>query len=219
MSTLAFFVAVGGVGYAAATINSADVVDNSLRSADLKDDKAVKTADIVDGSLTGADVLDGSLSGGDIGGSVAEADAVDGYSVRKVFETRTTGINADFLTPADGGGLQLQFACGTGPDATIFALTDESNAVIQEGTVTGDNTTAEHSDDNFGPGGSDLFTFEADDRDQVTFTYADQNGDATGASGSTVVTGALTPYELPAGGVGNNNIRCLLVGTLWIDEQ
>lgn len=147
------------------------------------------------------------------------ADAVDGYSVRKVFETRTPGLNANVLDPADGGGLTLQFACGAGPDATIQAFTDESSAVIHEGTVTGDNTTVENSDDDFGPNASDLFTFEADDRDQVTFTYADQNNDPTALSGSTVVTGVLTPYELPAGGVGNNNIRCPLVGTLWIDEQ
>lgn len=185
---------------------------------DLRDDKAVKGVDVVDETLTGADLLDGSLSGGDIGGSVAAADAVDGYSVQKVVETRQTGFNQNFLDASEGGGLTLQFSCSAGPDAAIFAFTEESNAVIQEGTVTGTDTTVTNSDTNFGPGGSDLFTFQADDQDQVAFTYADPNGDPTGLAGNTVVNGLLTPYELPAGGLGNSNIRCLLVGTLWISE-
>jgi len=218
MATLAFFVAVGGVGWAAATIDSGDVVNDSLKSVDLRDDKGVKSPDVTDESLTGADILDQSLTGGEIAGSVPAADAVGGYSVKKVVETRQTGFNQNFLDPSEGGGLTLQFACGEGPDATIIAFTDESNAVIQEGTVTGDNTTVTNSNANFGPGGSDLFTFEADDQDLVGFTYADSNGDPTGLAGNTVVNGLLTPYELPAGGLGNNNIRCLLVGTLWISE-
>ena len=61
MSTLAFFVAVGGVGWAAATVNSGDVVNNSLKSKDLKDDKAVKSADVPLNALTGEDIDEETL--------------------------------------------------------------------------------------------------------------------------------------------------------------
>lgn len=61
IATVALFVALGGVGYAAATINSRDVIDNSLKSVDLKDGKAVKGVDVTDGSLTGADIDQSTL--------------------------------------------------------------------------------------------------------------------------------------------------------------
>ena len=38
---VAVFIALGGVAWAAATINSKDVINNSLRSIDLKDGKGV----------------------------------------------------------------------------------------------------------------------------------------------------------------------------------
>ena len=42
---LALFIALGGTAWAAATINGKDVVDNSLKSVDLKDGKGVKAAE------------------------------------------------------------------------------------------------------------------------------------------------------------------------------
>ena len=66
VASIALFVALGGVAWAAATINSKDVIDNSLKSVDLKDDKAVGTEDVKDGSLTPADFS------GDLGGDSGE---------------------------------------------------------------------------------------------------------------------------------------------------
>src|SRR4051794_12911296 len=63
VSVIALFVALGGVAYAAGTIGSADVINNSLRSVDLKDGAAVDGVDVVDGSLTGADIHSPSLGG------------------------------------------------------------------------------------------------------------------------------------------------------------
>ena len=55
MATFAVFIALGGVGWAAANINSKDdVKDNSLKSVDLKDGKGVKGADVAPDSLTGS---------------------------------------------------------------------------------------------------------------------------------------------------------------------
>jgi hypothetical protein len=60
---LALTVAMSGAAYAAGTIGSADIIDNSIRSVDLKDGAAVSGVDVVDDSLTGADVNERTLSG------------------------------------------------------------------------------------------------------------------------------------------------------------
>lgn len=51
VASLALFVALGGTGYAVATIDSASVQNNTLRSADLKNNSAVRSRDVVDGTL------------------------------------------------------------------------------------------------------------------------------------------------------------------------
>jgi hypothetical protein len=63
MSTLAIFLTLGtGTAYAThLVVNSSDVVDESLVSADLKNGLAVKSADITNDSVTGADVKEGTL--------------------------------------------------------------------------------------------------------------------------------------------------------------
>jgi len=70
---LALFVALGGTAYAAATIGSAQVIDDSLRSVDLKDNAAVLSRDVVNdtvtgGGLAGADVRNNSLTSTDVAG-------------------------------------------------------------------------------------------------------------------------------------------------------
>ena len=55
-----FLVIAGGTAYAANTIGSSDVIDNSLLSADLKNNQAVRSADVGSEALTGADVADQS---------------------------------------------------------------------------------------------------------------------------------------------------------------
>lgn len=69
ISMIALFVVLGGSAVALKgknTVNSGDVVNNSLKSKDLKDGKAVRTQDVVNGSLGGADVTDDGLTGSDI---------------------------------------------------------------------------------------------------------------------------------------------------------
>ncbi len=65
MATLAVFIALGGAAYAADTVGSEDVIDESLASVDLKNNQ-VRSADVQNESLIGADVNDGSLDGGEI---------------------------------------------------------------------------------------------------------------------------------------------------------
>jgi len=72
---VALFLALGATAWAAATVGSDDVVNNSLKSADLKNNGGVKTADVRNRSLGGADVGNGSLRGGDFGtNSIGGAD-------------------------------------------------------------------------------------------------------------------------------------------------
>ncbi len=61
LALVALFIALGGVAWAAAKIDSGDVKDNSLKSEDLKDGKGVQGADVVPDSLSGAAVDEGSL--------------------------------------------------------------------------------------------------------------------------------------------------------------
>jgi hypothetical protein len=62
-ATAALFVALGGTSYAVVSIDSGDVVDNSLRSADLRD-KTVRSRDIRDRTVRARDVRRNTLGGG-----------------------------------------------------------------------------------------------------------------------------------------------------------
>src|SRR5438477_11548516 len=66
VSTLALVIALGGgAAYAAGTIGSDDVIDNSLRSVDVHDG-TLKGVDVGDGSLSGAQLKDGSVEAKDL---------------------------------------------------------------------------------------------------------------------------------------------------------
>jgi hypothetical protein len=63
ISVIALIVALGGTAYALGkgSVGSRAVADNALRSADLRDGKAVDGADVADDSLTGADIDETSI--------------------------------------------------------------------------------------------------------------------------------------------------------------
>ena len=62
MSCVALFVALGGSSYAALSIRSADVVDNSLRGVDIRN-STLRSVDVADGSLLRTDFRNGELAG------------------------------------------------------------------------------------------------------------------------------------------------------------
>jgi hypothetical protein len=82
MSTLAVFLALGGVSaYAANEWTGDNIVDGSLTGADIFNN-TVSGADITNGSLTGADVFDNTIGGADItNGSLTGADVADTSSL------------------------------------------------------------------------------------------------------------------------------------------
>jgi hypothetical protein len=66
-ATLALvFALAGGAAYAVDKINSHDVANNSLKSVDLKNRKAVRGKDVKSGSLTGRQINESTLAGGSI---------------------------------------------------------------------------------------------------------------------------------------------------------
>ena len=81
-------VLAGGTAYAANTVGSADVIDNSLGSVDLRNNAAVQSADVRNDTLTGADIVEGSL------GTVTDADHLDGRD-SKDFARLSGGVNGD----------------------------------------------------------------------------------------------------------------------------
>jgi hypothetical protein len=64
-SLLALFVALGGTAYAAATIGSDDVIDDSLLSEDIKN-ATIKGVDVAPNTLSSTRVIDGTLLSADV---------------------------------------------------------------------------------------------------------------------------------------------------------
>ena len=106
MSTIAVVATLGtGTAYAAARIGSADVIDNSLRTVDVRDgtltgadiglDK-VGSADVA--GLQGGDVLDGSLRGDDIEDDSINSPDVFGLTGGDITDDSIAGVDIAPLT-------------------------------------------------------------------------------------------------------------------------
>lgn len=102
MATLAMFVALGGGAYALKknSVKSIHVANESLKSADLKNGKAVRSPDVKDDSLKGADIDEASL------GQVPDAATLDGFARGDIIRTDY----ASSLT-CDPGGFVGTIAC------------------------------------------------------------------------------------------------------------
>ena len=89
VALVALFVALGGVSYAVATIDSSDIVNDSIKSRDVKG-----------GTLTKADVKARSLSGRNIGTATIDSRNLKTGAVRSIdirngtIETNDVGANA-----------------------------------------------------------------------------------------------------------------------------
>jgi hypothetical protein len=127
VAVLALIIAVGtGGAYAANTIGSADVIDESLLSQDIKNDTiqkddlgpdsvgtgkikdgVVATSDLAPDAVTGAKVLDNSLGGADIQestlGAVPDADALGGVAAAG-YQRRGIWAIAKSVTEGHGDG-------------------------------------------------------------------------------------------------------------------
>jgi hypothetical protein len=117
VAVLALVVALAGTSYAAATIGSAQIKNNSVKGKDIKDgsltgkdvkDGSLAGPDVADGSLTGADVQDGSLSAADLAprGCPASTVSVLGSCIDRVSNGSQTTFAAA-LAACDARGARL----------------------------------------------------------------------------------------------------------------
>src|SRR4051794_39978866 len=65
VACVALFVAMSGAGYAAATIGSAQIKNNSIQGKDVKN-SSLTGKDVKNSSLTGKDIKNSSLAGRDV---------------------------------------------------------------------------------------------------------------------------------------------------------
>lgn len=203
---LALTVSLSGVAYAAGTIGSADIIDNSIQSVDLKDGAAVKGVDVVDDSLTGADVKESSLKG---------------VAHKLLYDHATYPLDdVTYTTLATVGGFTIEAACtkllsdGYHP-AAIVAVTAPS------GTVDWMLARSEHQTDpqnetgnGVTPGGKLL----ANGRTEIIhliesgpYTFAHGAGTFILRSGGTVVQ--LYLNVVSNFGWGGGGIGCAVKGT------
>lgn len=120
MSTFALFIALGtGTAYAAATIGSAQVINESLTGVDVKngsltgsdvadnrigsaDVASLRSGDVLDSTLRGVDVLDSSLSGADVADGTISSDDVAGLLGDDIADGSISGadLGADSVSGA-----------------------------------------------------------------------------------------------------------------------
>jgi hypothetical protein len=143
-STLALFIALGtGTAYAAATIGSAQVINESLTGADIKngsltgydiadnrigtaDVVGLRSADVLDNTLRGVDVLDNSLSGADIADGTIGSDDV-------------AGLLGDDIVDGSIGGADLSSDSVSGAQLADSSVT---SSTIADGSIAFDDLTA-----------------------------------------------------------------------------
>ena len=148
IACIALFVALGGVGYAAATgsIDGREVKNNSIASKDLKNSSIVG-ADVKTSGLTGSDVKADSLTGSDIAesglgkvpsagqadnaatagtaGSANSAGSVGGLTLRKLNFKAPSGTASTTLF--SDAGLTIKASCiGSTPALTATTSVDDS---------------------------------------------------------------------------------------------
>ena len=143
---LALFLALTAGAMAAATIDSGDVVNGSLKSVDLKNNAGVKGSDVRNNSLRGGDVRNGQLTGAQVADNsirgadtnepalelsqrVAQLGGVTNYvlptPIALAFPNNTYTQSADESNVWIGGGrITFPAACTSPRSATIYLLAD-----------------------------------------------------------------------------------------------
>ena len=127
-----FIVLGGGTAYAVDTVGSEDVIDNSLRSADLKNNQAVRSLDVVDESLTGVDLAAGAVGFGELdpnafaAGDIAEQTGQYGIAPNAV---QGSEISDNSLTGSDVSETSL--------DASSFT---RGRSAFDDGCATSDTS-------------------------------------------------------------------------------
>jgi hypothetical protein len=122
IAMVALFVALGGVSYAAATINGASLVNKSVAGKKLKD-KTVTGGKVKSDSLTGTQVKESTL------GKVPSAASADQAASATTAASATNAENAQNAVNAQNAA--------TAANATAIGDDTVSSAKVQDGSLTG----------------------------------------------------------------------------------
>jgi hypothetical protein len=174
MSSLALVVAIGGAGYAAATIGTAQLKKNAVTSPKVKKD-----------TLTGKDVNESKLAKVPAAATADNAAKVDGMSAARV--TYQSGSNSPEVV-FTGGGLTITVACDTLLDDLTVTASTASPAWIYSYLVDTDSdaVVAEDLENRAFDSTYNLLASATPDQEDpgvVTFVYTAADG--------TMVTGDL----------------------------
>jgi hypothetical protein len=97
MSTIAVVLALGGGAYAASKTTSKQIKNNTIKSVDQKDRKAVQGVDVVPDSITGGEILESSLA------QVPSAAAANNAVTADHADTADDAEDADSASSANNG--------------------------------------------------------------------------------------------------------------------
>ena len=114
LGLVAIYIALGGVGWAAATIGSGDIETNAVRSKHIKAGQ-VKSPDILDGTVGSADVASNGLDGS----------VIDESSLGQVPSAASADTAANGIDDVDGG-----ITGNTGQNVLLFSLAEGSISVF-----------------------------------------------------------------------------------------
>ena len=153
VSLVALFAAITGAAAAlpgSQTVNSGDIKNETVKSIDLKDGKAVASTDVIDESLLGVDVKDGEIASADVADdSLTSADVkAQTLTSADVQDASLTGtdVQDNSLTGNDinettlGQVPNAATLNGSGPGAFLSSNTYRREAAVAPGTSLGDGT-------------------------------------------------------------------------------
>jgi hypothetical protein len=171
VALLALFVALGGVGYAAATIDSADIKDDTIRGWDIHNG-TIRNGDLAPNALDGSRIRESRLL------PVPRARGLN--TLRGDFKLARIEGQLDVADPAQTilrlEGLVLRADCAPDGDLTVTARTAVNNAFIHIANVHGPNQTGYAQDDDFDRGEGVNAVPGGDDGAEVSLSYSHPSG-------------------------------------------
>ncbi len=158
IACISLFVALGGVGYAAATgsIDGREIKNNSVASKDIKNSSIV-SGDVKNSTLTGSDMRNNSVTGSDVSesslGKVPNAGQADNAATAGSANTANTANSANSANSASSvGGLTLRKVnfetdvdVPNGPIASLAGLTINSSCTAGAVSLTARTSTDDAS--------------------------------------------------------------------------
>ncbi|CAN5528904.1 hypothetical protein BH11ACT8_BH11ACT8_21380 [soil metagenome] len=177
-STLALVVALGGTGYAATRIGTAQIKNNAVTTPKIKNN-AILSTKIKNGAVNGNDINESTLSKVP---SAAVADRVNGVTVDPIHFVVPGGTPPTTILRT--GGLTVQAACSAGLDITLTARTSTVASIYT--VVSGDGAPqaadpveSDLESEGFMPADSfDLLVGQSGNIGIVEFDYLARDGSA-----------------------------------------